>query len=67
MSITLKAARVNKGLTQAQAAEKIGVTINVLSNFERGRTLPDAMQIKSIESAYEVRFDDLLFLPTNCG
>ena len=37
MPITLKSARVNKGLTQAQAAKEIGITVDTLSNYERGK------------------------------
>lgn len=36
MAITLKSARVNVNLTQAQAAKLIGITVDTLSNYERG-------------------------------
>lgn len=63
MQITLKAARMNKQLTQRDAAAKIGVTRDTIGNWERGKSFPDAMQIKRIEEVYNVRFDDLIFLP----
>ena len=63
MQITLKAARMNKQLTQRDAAAKIGVTSDTIGNLERGKSFPDAMQIKRIEEVYKVRYDDLIFLP----
>ena len=41
MAITLKSARVNKGLTQVKAAKLIGITPDTLSNYERGKSYPD--------------------------
>ena len=63
MQITLKAARVNKGLTQHEAGKAIGVTADTLSNWERGISFPDAKKIKAIEEAYNVSYKDLIFLP----
>ncbi len=67
MPMTLKSARVNKGLTQAQAAERIGVTVDTLSNYERGRSFPDVPIIQRIETVYEVPYSELIFLPRNYG
>ena len=36
MQITLKAARTNASLTQKEAAERIGVTVDTIGNWERG-------------------------------
>ncbi len=65
MQITLKAARTNASLTQKEAAERIGVTVDTIGNWERGRSFPDALNIKRIEEAYSIRYDDLIFLPEN--
>lgn len=64
MQITLKAARVNAGLTQREAGKAIGVTDDVVSRWERGKAFPNALQIRSIEKAYRVSYNDLIFLPT---
>lgn len=40
--ITLKAARVNAKLSQAQAAEKLGVSEVTIRNWEKGVTFPMA-------------------------
>lgn len=63
MQITLKAARMNAFLTQKEAAEKIGVTIDTIGNWERGKSFPNALQIKRIEEVYGVHYDNLIFLP----
>lgn len=60
--LTLKAARVNKGFTQAEAAEKIGVSTNTLCAYERGTTFPDVRVLKRIEDAYGVEYRNLIFL-----
>ena len=65
VQMTLKAARVNKDLTQEQAAEKLGVTKDMVSNWECARTYPDVMMLKRIEEVYEVSYSDLIFLPRN--
>lgn len=67
MAITLKSARVNKGLTQAQAAVLIGVTVDTLSNYERGKSYPDVPVIQKMEKVYGVSYSDLIFLPKNNG
>ena len=63
MKVTLKAARVNTQMTQKVAAEAIGVTRATISNWERSKSLPDAMQIKQIEHTYHVAYNDIIFLP----
>lgn len=61
MQLTLKAARVNKGYTQAQAADLLETTKDVVGNWERGRTYPDVIMLKKIERVYEVQYSDLIF------
>lgn len=67
MAITLKSARVNVNLTQAKAAKLIGITVDTLSNYERGKSYPDVPIIKKIEEVYGVSYSDLIFLPKNYG
>lgn len=61
MAITLKAARVNAGMTQTEAAEQLGVTKNTLSNWEVGRSAPTAPQVKRLVALYRVTFEELTF------
>ncbi|MEG1074921.1 MAG: helix-turn-helix transcriptional regulator [Ruthenibacterium sp.] len=65
MKLTLKAARVNSGLTQKDAANRLNVTNDTIGNWERGKSFPDAVAIGNIEKVYGVRYDELIFLPKN--
>ena len=62
MSITLKAARVNSGLTQIQAAEKLGISVDTLRKYEAGITFPTVNTIKDIEALYNVEYNNIRFL-----
>lgn len=62
MSITLKAARINKGLKQAEAAKKLGISVDTLGKYERGVSFPNVPTIKRIEELYGVPYNDLIFL-----
>lgn len=63
MPITLKAARVNIGLTQKEAAHKLGITEDCLGNYERGKTYPNVPVIKKMEQLYGIAYGDIIFLP----
>lgn len=65
MKITLKAARVNAGMTQREAAIAMGTTKDTISNWERHKSFPGAKSIKRIEEVYGVPYDSILFLPQN--
>ena len=65
MQLTMKAARVNKGYTQREAADLLGTTKDVVSNWERGISFPDVIMLKRIEDVYGVSYKDLLFLQQN--
>lgn len=62
MPITLKAARINKGYSQEDAAKAIGVSSDTLSNYERGKSYPDVPILKKIEELYEIKYEDIIFL-----
>lgn len=59
--ISLEAARVNVGLTQAEAAEAIGVSQVTISNWETGKTSPRMSIVPAIAELYKVPMHDLLF------
>lgn len=59
--ISLKAARVNANLTQAQAADKIGVTRDTICNWENGKSSPNVVQFKVIEQVYGISYDNIDF------
>ena len=64
MPLSLKAARVNCNLTQEEAAKLIGVTPKMLSDWENGKSFPSVKRLPLILKAYNVRYDDLIFLPS---
>lgn len=63
VKLTLKMARELKHYTQQQAAEKIGINIATLSNYERGKSYPDVPTLRKIEEVYEVEYSRIIFLP----
>lgn len=65
MSITLKAARVNRSLNQKEAAKLIGISVKTLQNYESGKCFPTVPIIKNIERVYQIHYADISFLSTN--
>lgn len=60
---TLKTARERKGLKQAEAAEMIGISVDTLGNYERGKSYPDIPVLRKIEEVYGIPYERLIFLP----
>lgn len=60
---TLKAARVNAGIPQKQAAKELKVSNKTLSNWENGKALPKADKIILICDLYRMDYNDIIFLP----
>ena len=54
--------RKNKGLSQEELAEQLGVSRQAVSNWERGETLPDTKQLIALSNIYDVSVDELLGL-----
>ena len=50
--ITLKAARVNAGLTQKEAAKQIGISYQTLSEYERDESKIKLSMIRKMCSVY---------------
>ena len=57
----LKAARINAGLTQAQAAAALGIGRSTLQSYESYKTKPDIEMAKKIASLYGLTVDDIIF------
>jgi len=60
--LTLKAARVNKNLTQKEAAKRLGIALDTLRMYEIGRTFPTVLTIRKMEDLYGVGYNDIDFL-----
>jgi transcriptional regulator with XRE-family HTH domain len=63
VKITIRAARVNVGLLQKDAAKQLGVSNKTLGSWEKGLTFPPADKIPAICDLYGVPYDLLNFLP----
>ena len=63
--ITLEAARRNVGLTQKEAADRLGISNTTLFNWEKGLSFPNVQQVEKICELYCVSYDDLIFLRNN--
>lgn len=58
---TLKAARINAGLSQTTAAKNLKISIATLKNWEAGKTFPRQPQIEALCALYSVSYDNLFF------
>lgn len=58
----LLAVRKEKGLTQKQLAEKIGVIYQAIGNFEKGHNLPTFQVLVRLAEALETSLDYLAAL-----
>jgi transcriptional regulator with XRE-family HTH domain len=65
MGAALKAARLRAGLTQAQAAEKVGLAAGVYGRLERGGMMPSVQTLRRISAALKVPSDTLLGLTSS--
>lgn len=61
--ISLAAARVNAGLSQKEAAKRLGLSPATLQNYEAGKTVPSWETANKIEAVYNFPLD-FIFLPT---
>ncbi len=67
MKITLKAARVNVGLTQEDVAKSVKKSKNTIVSYEKGKSVPDIETGKALADLYGVSVNDLIFLPNDCA
>lgn len=63
VKISMKAARVNAGLSQKEVADRLGVSNKTIGNWENGITYPPADKIPEICELYGLSYDNLNFLP----
>lgn len=67
MQVSLKTARELKGLKQSEAAKLIGISVDTLGNYERGKSYPDIPVLRKIEEVYGVPYNRIIFLPLDFG
>ena len=56
----LKNARIEAGLTQEKAEEKIDVSRQTISNWENEKSYPDIISVIALSDLYSVSLDELL-------
>lgn len=61
LMISLKAARVNAGMTITEAAKKIGVDRTTLMKWEHGETVPNWEKVDLIGKVYRFPTNHIIF------
>ena len=59
IKMTLKAARVNKGLTQSDIAHDLGVNKKTVWSWENHKTMPNAKLIQPLCDLLGVTYDNI--------
>ena len=59
MELTLRAARVNAGLTQEQVHERLGIAMSTLSRMECGKSSPKYKTLCELCRLYGVTIEQL--------
>lgn len=59
--MSLRAARVNAGLSQKEASKALGISNKTLCSWENGKTFPDQPMIEKICALYGVTYDMIIF------
>lgn len=67
MAMTPKAARINAGMKQKEAAKELGIGRNTLSGYENGTAIPKLDVAIKMAKLYGCSLDDLIFLPSDCA
>lgn len=60
---TLKAVRNYMGLSQEEFGKLIGVSKNVIYNWEKHKSYPNAKEINKIVEVSGFPYDNIIFLP----
>ena len=60
LSMNLRYLRKTLGLSQEQAAERVGVSRQAVAKWERGETVPDLTSCIALAALYNVSLDDLV-------
>lgn len=64
---TLKALRINNNWSQDEAGKIYGVSVDTVKNYEAYKTYPDVPVIEKILHATGLKYDDIIFLPSDYG
>ena len=56
----IKKLRKDNNLTQAELADKLGVTYQAVSKWENGKNVPDIATLKEISNMFNINIDDII-------
>lgn len=56
----LKSLRMERGISQAQLAQQLNITVKTISHWETGYSEPSIQQILDIADYFQIATDDLL-------
>ena len=59
----IKAARIAKGMTQEELADKLGVSFQAVSKWENAQSAPDISLLPLLAETFRCTIDDLFFAP----
>jgi DNA-binding XRE family transcriptional regulator len=59
MAISIKAARVNKGLTQTEVGNRVNKSKNTIASYEAYETMPDIETALAMASLFGMSVDDI--------
>ena len=65
IKISLKAARINAGMTQPQVAKALNKSVATIQSYESGRTIPTWDTVQQMTSLYGIDVDHLNFARTS--
>lgn len=63
IKITIKAARINAGLNQVEAAKRLDISPSTLIKWEQRPDQIPGYRLHSISEVYGIPVDNLIFLP----
>ena len=59
--MSLKAVRIDMNMSRAFVAEKLGVSVSTVKNWETGKTFPKQPMIEALCTLYNVSYDYIDF------
>ena len=65
LGMMISSLRKDKGMTQLELAEKMGVTDKAVSKWERDLSMPDLNSIPKLAEIFEISVDDLMQMKTD--
>lgn len=65
MKVSLKAARINAGMTQQEVCKKMNISNKTLVSWESCETFPKVTQAMDLCDLYGMSIDDVTFLPND--